>query len=347
MDLNHAIRILIVDDDDINLDMLRHILTESGYAVDTARGGREAWEALSSRQHRMVISDWEMPDGNGLDLCRRVRENDAAGYTYFILLTHRNKPEDIVRGMANGADDFITKPFNPDEVRVRVRAGERSLSLESRDIAIFAMAKLAESRDPETGGHLERIQGFSRILAERLLEKGKHPEITTAFVRTLFLTVPLHDIGKVGIPDSVLLKPSRLTDDEFDLMKTHTTIGANTLKAALQQYPEAEYLKMAHDIALTHHEKYDGTGYPNGRAGNDIPMAGRIAALVDVYDAVSSSRVYKRSFNYKISRDIIIQGDGSHFDPELVKAFLEIEDRFIEIRNQFDNTIHEDLIRIP
>lgn len=336
-ELKQALHILIVDDDDINLDMLKHILERSGYAVDTARSGREAWEAISAQQYRMVISDWEMPDGNGIDLCRQVRENDAAGYTYFILLTHRNKPEDIVQGMATGADDFITKPFDPEEVRMRVRSGERSLTLESRDIAIFAMAKLAESRDPETGAHLERVQAYVQTLAEQLKKNGKHPEITNAFVRNLFLTIPLHDIGKVGIPDSVLLKPGRLTDEEFELMKTHTIIGASTLKAALEQYPEADYLNMAHDIALSHHEKFDGTGYPYGLAGKDIPLAGRIAALADVYDAVSSSRVYKKSFNHKITRDIIIQGDGSHFDPDIVRAFLETEHRFIEIRDHFDN----------
>ncbi|MCP4545162.1 MAG: response regulator [bacterium] len=331
-------RILVVDDDEITCDMLENILMEAGYRVDTASSGNEAWQMLGKHHYRMIISDWEMPNGDGIELCKKVRRSGSLGYTYFILLTHRNETADIVQGMASGADDFITKPFNPDEVRVRARAGERILALESRDVAIFAMAKLAESRNPETGAHLERIQAYAKTLAQNLEERGNHPDIDQLFVQMIFLTSPLHDIGKVGIPDMVLIKPGRLTDEEFEVMKDHTTIGANTLRAALEQYPEAEYLKMAYDIALTHHEKWDGSGYPQGLVGEKIPLSGRITALADVYDAVSSARVYKQKFSHNVTREIILQGDGLHFDPAVVQAFLDTEDEFIAIRNRLQAT---------
>jgi len=175
----------------------------------------------------------------------------------------------------------------------------------------------------------------TRTIADHLLKKGRHEEVNRGYVRNIHLTAPLHDIGKVGIPDAVLLKPGRLTDFEFNLMKDHTAIGASTLKSALAQFPDAEYLKMAYDIALTHHERYDGSGYPQGLKGKDIPLAGRITALADVYDAVSSVRVYKEAYSHPVSRDIILKGDGAHFDPDVVQAFIDCEHRFMEIKEQF------------
>ncbi len=331
-----ACPVLVVDDDEITRSMLKHVLEAADYEVYTASGGNEAWEVLNRTGCRLVISDWMMPDGDGLQLCERIRQNDLFGYVYVILLTNRDKPEDIVQGLTAGADDFLTKPFNPDEIRVRVRAGERIITLEARDVAIFAMARLAESRDPETGAHLERMRCFCRILAEDLRERGIFPEVDESYVRMIYLTAPLHDIGKVGIPDVVLLKPGRLVDSEFEIMKTHTLIGAETLEAALRQYPKADYLQMAYDIALSHHERYDGSGYPRGLSGNDIPLSGRITALADVYDAISSARVYKSAFSHDVTREIIIKGEGTHFDPEVVESFRRTEDVFDETRRRLE-----------
>jgi putative two-component system response regulator len=329
-------RILIVDDNAISLEALRHALTSAGHQVDAAENGIEALAMICDGSHRLVISDWMMPEMDGLELCRRVRSEHLPSYVYFMLLTARNGIESAVEGLSAGADDFLTKPFDPDELRVRVRAAERVLSLETRDVAIFALARLAESRDPETGAHLERVRTYARIIARHLAKQPAfQSEVTGEFVRLIYLTSPLHDIGKVGIPDSVLLKPGRLSDREFEIMKTHTTIGADTLNAAVQQFPDVAFLRMGRDIALTHHERYDGSGYPGRMLGNQIPLSGRIVALADVYDALTSKRVYKQAFAHEVSRGLLVDEAGKHFDPRIVEAFVANEDEFSAVRERF------------
>jgi len=331
-------RILIVDDDAVSLAISRRTVEQAGYDVEVARDGREALRVLSRGACRLVITDWMMPEMDGIELCREIRACDFSSYIYVILLTSRGETKDIVEGLSAGADDFLTKPFDPAELRVRVRTGERILSLETRDLAIFAMAKLAESRDPETGAHLERMRCYAKILARRLSGSPRfRHEINAEFVRTIYLTSPLHDIGKVGIPDSVLLKPGRLSDREFEIMKQHTLIGAETLGAALREHPGAGFLRMGRDIALTHHERWDGSGYPQGLAGQAIPLCGRIVAVADVYDALSAKRVYKQAFAHEVASSIIVGEAGTHFDPVIVEAFLAGEDEFIKVRNQFED----------
>jgi putative two-component system response regulator len=340
--------ILAVDDDDIALDLLRTALEASGYAVATASNGREAVDRLTRGDIRLVISDWEMPEMDGLELCRAVRRNDSAGYVYIILLTSHGKPREIVEGMSAGADDFIVKPFNQAELTARIRAGSRVLSLETREMVIFALAKLAESRDPETGLHLERVQRFSRRLAESLVEgTGGAYEIDSDFIRLVYQTSPLHDIGKVGIPDSILLKPGRLSDDEYEIMKSHTTLGAETLGAALANFPQARFLQVARDIAQSHHERWNGSGYPRGLSGESIPLAARIVAVADVYDALTSRRVYKEAYPHKVARDIIVEDAGTHFDPQLVEAFLRAEDDILQIRERFSEDSVEATAPVP
>ncbi len=329
-------RILVVDDDPIAVEMLGKSLRAAGHDVETACDGIEALDTLRRVACRLVISDWNMPNMDGVELCRRIRAHATFGYVYFILLTSHDSPQKVVEGMTAGADDFISKPFHPAELLVRIRAGERVLALETRDVAIFALAKLAESRDPETGAHLERVRRYSQILARQI---GKRPQfydtVDDTYSKLIYLTSPLHDIGKVGIPDRVLLKPGRLTPEEFEVMKTHATLGAATLDAALREYPGARFLQMARDIAATHHEHFDGKGYPAGLRGTDIPLCGRIVALADVYDALTSKRVYKSAFDHHEARSIILEESGSHFDPDVVDAFLECEQEFIDIREQF------------
>ena len=205
------------------------------------------------------------------------------------------------------------------------------------DLTIFGLARLAESRDVETGEHLERVSSYCRILAEYALENTLYEEITSKFVETIFSSSPLHDIGKVGIPDAILNKPGKLTPEEFDLMKLHSSIGGDTLRDIEQRlnWGESTFLSMGKQIAYSHHERWDGTGYPNGIAGTDIPLAGRIMAVADVYDALTSKRCYKDSMPHEKARDIILEGRGSHFDPQLVDAFLACEQEFIKIRNEF------------
>ena len=328
-------RVIIVDDDDLSLELLANSLRVQGYDVISVNNAEHALRLLRKTGSRLVISDWEMPGMSGLDLCREIRREIWPGYVYIILLTSHNQTDDVVEGLSAGADDFISKPFNPAELYVRIRGGERVLALETRDLAIFAMAKLAESRDPETGMHLERIRKYARALARVLMQQGKFPEIDDAYVHNLYLTSPLHDIGKVAIPDSVLLKPDRLSDEEFEIMKTHSIIGAQTLGAAAQQYPDVAYLVMARDIAMMHHERFDGSGYPTGLKGDEIPLCGRITALADVYDALTSKRVYKEAFAHTVARNIIIEESGSHFDPVIVSAFTASEEEFKAIRAEW------------
>jgi putative two-component system response regulator len=324
--------ILVADDNPIALDLVEHTLVRSGYQVVTANDGHAALDILREGSCQMVITDWEMPGMTGLELCRHVRASSFMNYVYVILLTARGAACDAIEGMSAGADDFIAKPFQPAELTLRVRAGERLLSLETRDLLIFALARLAESRDSDTGAHLERVRTYSRIIAEHLATQPKYRDTINAdFVRLIYLTSPLHDIGKVATPDSVLLKPGPLTRDEFEIMKTHTTHGAATLEAALQEYPSAHYLRMARDIAASHHEWYDGTGYPLGLSGEAIPLCGRIVALADVYDALTSRRIYKEAYSHQRARDIVLAARGSHFDPDVVDAFVANEAKFQSI----------------
>jgi len=325
-------KVLIVDDDDLALEALHHLLTRAGYEVVTRTNGVEALEKLQAGEYRLVVSDWMMPEMDGVELCRQIRKQEFPGYVYVILLTSRDRKEDTLEGLSAGADDFVTKPFEHAELLARIRIGERILSLETRDVAIFAMAKLAESRDPETGEHLERMRTYSRIIAEFLAGDDEFDEpITKDYPKLIYLTSPLHDIGKVGIPDCVLLKPGRLSNREFEIMKAHTTIGAATLDAAVRQYPGVVYLSLARTIALTHHERFDGTGYPFGLVGRDIPLCGRIVALADVYDALTSKRVYKQAFTHDIARSMILGESGKHFDPNIVKAFVHCEEQFLSV----------------
>jgi putative two-component system response regulator len=329
-------RVLVVEDDDVTAEMLEHALAEFGYEVDVSADGREAFERIRTGRYRLVVSDWEMPRMTGVELCRRIRQRHAGGYVYVILLTSRSGTRNVVEGLNAGADDFLSKPFEPQELCVRLRAGERILSLEGRDLTIFAMAKLAESRDPETGAHLERIREYSRVLAEHLSRRpGFRDQLDDESIQTLYLTSPLHDIGKVGVPDRVLLKPGRLTPEEFEIMKRHTTIGGETLEMVSRAHPGAQFLQMARDIAWSHHEKFDGSGYPRGLAGGRIPLCARIVSLADVYDALTTKRVYKPAFPHEKAREIILEGDGTQFDPAVVEAFVEREDQFLAVRRQF------------
>jgi putative two-component system response regulator len=329
-------RILIVDDDDIATDVLANALTRFGHEVTSARNGFEALELIRSGAYRLVVLDWEMPGMSGIELCRHIRARYASGYVYIILLTARRGTSSIVEGLKAGADDFISKPFEPEELDVRIHAGSRILALESHEIIIFSLAKLAESRDQDTGAHLERIREYCRVIAEHLShQKDYRAEVDGDYIQMLYLTSPLHDVGKVGIPDSILLKPGPLSEKEFEVMKQHTTIGSKTLGAAAAAHPEAKFLGMARDIAQSHHEWFDGSGYPDGLAGEDIPLCARIVALADVYDALTTKRVYKPPFSHEKSRDVILDGLGTHFDPDIVEAFLRNEDRFIDIFDRF------------
>lgn len=329
-------RILIADDDEIHLELLQTLLSDGDDEIITAADGEEALQAYRRAQPQMVILDWEMPWLDGIEVCRKIRTEQTVGYVYILLLTARGSHQDLIDGLSAGADDFITKPFDPAELKVRLTAGRRLLSMETRHVTIFALAKLADSRDPETGLHLERMREYSRVLAWEVRQTDRYRDtLPSDFAEMVYLTSPLHDIGKVGIPDVVLLKPGRLSDAEFAIMKRHAEIGGETLDAAVGQYPGIDYLRMARDIARSHHERYDGTGYPLGLAGDEIPLAARIVALADVYDALTCKRVYKSAYSHDVAKRMIADGSGKHFDPLVVEAFLSTEQSFISIKERY------------
>jgi putative two-component system response regulator len=233
-------QVLVVDDDDFALSVVQKTMSRLGYTAVTATNGAEALEILRNSDIRLVITDWDMPEMNGVDFCRAVRREDMSGYVYIIMLTGREGAQQRMEGMCAGADDFLNKPLDPDELLVCLKTAERILALETRDLALFALAKLAESRDSETGAHVERVQSYSRLIARNLSEEVKaHHSVDEDYIRLLYQTSPLHDLGKVGIPDAILLKAGKLTTEEFTIMKTHTVVGAQTLDAALARFPNA------------------------------------------------------------------------------------------------------------
>lgn len=328
-------RILIADDDLMCCEALSIALEADGHEYAVVHDGQAAIERLNAESFHVLITDWEMPRLAGPDLCRRVRAAGFERYLYTIMLTSRGDHASLVEGLSAGADDFLVKPFDPQELSIRLRGAERLLALETRDLTIFALAKLAEARDPETGTHLERVRLYCKIVAQHLSKQPAFAGVVDEeFIRLIYNTSPLHDIGKVGIPDSVLLKAGRLDDAEFAIMKTHAELGAKTLDAALAIFPNAKFLQMARDIAACHHEQYSGGGYPKKLAGEQIPLSARIVALADVYDALRSKRVYKEGFEHHAARTIIIDGSGTHFDPAIVEAFVACEADFIRIANE-------------
>lgn len=331
--------ILIVDDDSTMRMTLKAVVESTGHRAVALSSAEEAIEYLKSHKCRIIISDWEMPGMNGLEFCAHVRKMNLGGYVYFMLLTSNDTSDHLVKGLESGADDFIAKPFNPAVLRAKLRNAHRIESLDTMDITIFVLAKLAESRDPETGEHLDRVRAYVQVLARAMKQTQNWPEIDEQFIHLMYSTSPLHDIGKVAIPDSVLLKPGHLNDSEFEIMKSHASAGANTLLAALDRFPNHPFLQIAHDITRSHHERYDGSGYPDGLVGEDIPLAARIMAIADVYDALTSKRVYKDAFTHQVACNIIRESAGTHFDPQLCLIFERISSKFEEIRMNTNDTV--------
>ncbi|MBI4665532.1 MAG: two-component system response regulator [Nitrospinae bacterium] len=364
--------ILVVDDNEDNVFLLEHLLTAQGYAVIPAYGGEEAMKIIETRQTGvdLIVLDIMMPGMDGLEVTRRVKQSAELRIIPIMLLTAgRSNNEDVAKGLDIGADDYLIKPAERVELMARVRSLLRSKRLQdeltekrrkleemndhlqqlveertieillTRDAAIFGLAKLAENRDPETGAHLERIRNYTRALAQRLKKNPKfEPVVNDEFVGKIYQSSPLHDIGKVGIPDHILLKPGKLTPEEFEVMKRHSAIGGDSLAAAQRGDDSAEnFLSMGRDIAYYHHEKWNGTGYPKGLKGEEIPLSARIMALADVYDALVSKRVYKEPMTHEDAREIIMHGSGTHFDPDIAQTFFAIEKEFKNIRADFED----------
>jgi putative two-component system response regulator len=344
--------ILIVDDAPENLHVLVRILGAVGYRPRAVRSGKLAIQAAENDPPDLILLDVMMPGMDGYEACRQIKANDRLKDIPVIFLSALNEADDKVKAFAAGCVDYVAKPFHVDEVRARVdvqmklrrlqieleRRNHRLRDLvkeqvkeisESQMATIFALAKLAEARDDDTGRHLERVQTWCRLLAARCGEQPSHrAEADAVFVENIVHASPLHDVGKVGIRDAVLLKPGKLTPEEFAEMKTHTTLGARTLEAVEGQYPNNAFIRMGIEIARWHHERWDGKGYPEGLSGTDIPLSARIMAVADVYDALRSNRCYRPALSHEKSREIIFEGRGTHFDPDVVEAFRGLETTF-------------------
>jgi putative two-component system response regulator len=353
-------KILVVDDMDANRSMLRTFLTPLGYTIAEAADGAEALTVFNRERPDLLILDLNMPNMDGFEVCKRLKSDPETKVVPIIVITGLADDKNHLKALENGADDFLAKPFNIHFLKARLKSllelkrlhdqnleyqdslKQSNISLMQRvistqDITIIALAKLAEFRDPETGEHLERMREFAGIVA---LELSKHPEyesyITDQYIENIYKSMPLHDIGKVGIPDNILLKPGKLTDEEFEIMKRHSTIGGDAISAAIKPIGSGEsFLDMGRVIAYHHHEKWNGRGYPKGLSGEDIPLSARIASLADVYDALTTKRVYKPAFEHEKAKSIIVEESGQSFDPTIVDAFLNKEKEFIEIKEKF------------
>jgi putative two-component system response regulator len=296
-----------------------------------------------------------MPEMDGFEVCRTLRSDAALSSIPVIFLSALHETEGKLAAFESGGFDYVTKPFQPEEVRARIenqlklRELQAKVELHNRELqhlvlqqvqeitaaqmaTIFALAKLADSRDKNTGRHLERVQALCRLLAVKMRADAKYPNIITDdYVENIVCARPLHDIGKVAVPDAILLKPGRLTDEEFAVMKTHTTCGADTLELVLGKHPANAFVRMGIEIARSHHEKWNGSGYPDGLKGRAIPLSARIMAVADCYDALRSERSYKSAYTHEKSRDIIIRGSGDHFDPEIVDGFCAVQQKFKQV----------------
>ncbi|WP_096701418.1 two-component system response regulator [Magnetospirillum sp. 15-1] len=352
--------ILVVDDTPDNLKLMSGLLKDR-YRVKIANNGEKALSITGSEAPPdLILLDIMMPGMDGHEVCRRLKAERTTRDIPVIFLTAMSGSEDEEAGLKMGAVDYVTKPITPAVILARVEThlklkassdflrdkadylaaevARRTRELAAiQDVTILAMASLAETRDSDTGNHIRRTQFYVRALAEKLKD---HPRFSAALddgvIDMLFKSAPLHDIGKVGIPDRILLKPGRFEPAEFEIMKTHTTLGRDAIEHAERSLgTPVEFLAMAKEIAYGHQEKWDGSGYPQGIGGDDIPVSARLMAVADVYDALISRRVYKEGMPHEKAVEIIREGAGSHFDPDIVDAFLALQDEFRAIAGRF------------
>lgn len=339
--LNLKTKILLVEDEITQRHLVRAELERQGYEVVEAANGREGMKrCFENSDIRLVVTDLQMPEMDGFQLIEAIREKETH-YTYIIVLSVLDDRVSIVRALSLGADDYLSKPVFHDELNLRLLGAMRLLKLEGQNELIFAMAKLAAYRSGETGSHLHRVREYCKILASDLIESQPSLGMTGSLAEEIANVAPLHDIGKVGIPDSVLHKPGKLTKEEFELMKTHTTIGASLLNEIHEQ-TSSPYLRLAYEITMFHHERWNGKGYPQGLKGEDIPLSARIMAVADVFDALVSRRSYKESFSREKTRAIIEAEKGEHFDPIIVEVFLRHEKEFLAVLERYQEEEEDD-----
>lgn len=352
--LSEGANILVVDDTIENLTLLSRMLKDCGYTVRPVPNGRLALMASRNERPDLILLDITMPEMSGYEVAQRMKQDPQLKDIPILFISALSQTSEKLKAFEVGGVDYITKPFQFEEVKARVETHlklhrlqmglEEQVEKQVKEITelqmgmIFGLAKLAEARDNDTGKHLERIQILCKLLAGELQNlPGLSERVDESYCKMIFHASPLHDIGKVGIVDQILLKPGPLTSEEFEVMKTHTTIGAQTLTEVQQRFPNNRFLKMGIKIARSHHEKWNGQGYPDGLQGEMIPLSARIMAVVDVYDAVRSKRVYKPPVSHEETCEIINRGRAIHFDPVLVDVFNRLENEFRDIWSNLEN----------
>ena len=347
--------ILIVDDQPQNIELLEAYLVPQDYEIVTAANGEVALEKLSGNQIDLILLDVMMPGMDGFEVTRRVRQDATHRLIPIILITALHETEDRVKGIEAGCDDFISKPVDKMELLARVRSllkvkayndlminyrkelesdvktrtAELKHALEKIKAAsletVYRLSMASEYKDTDTGSHIKRVSRYAAAIARRM-------GLDEKTIEAILYASPMHDLGKIGIPDRILLKPAMLDPEEWEIMKQHSVIGAKILKGS-----DAEFIMLAEIIAQSHHEKWDGSGYPDGLTGKDIPISGRITAIADVFDALTSKRPYKEPFPVENALVIIREGRGSHFDPDVTDAFFAIQDEILTIKKEYDN----------
>jgi len=351
--------VLVIDDTPDNLSLMSELLADA-YTVKVANNGARGLRIAVEDTPDLILLDIMMPEMDGYAVCASLKADARTRDIPVIFLTALNEAADEQKGLDLGAVDYLTKPISPPIVLARIKnhlalkayadfLRDKNAFLEHevvkrtaevtaiQDVTILAMASLAETRDNETGNHIRRTQLYVRRLAEQLRD---HPRFSAFLndraIDTLFKSAPLHDIGKIGIPDHILLKPGKLTPEEFEIMKTHTTLGRSSIEEAERRLGvKVDFLTVAKEIAYSHQEKWDGTGYPEGLQGDAIPISARLMAVADVYDALISKRVYKPAFSHEEASRIVREGRGTHFDPDMVDAFVAVAEDFRAIAERY------------
>ncbi len=358
-----SFKVLVVDDNMENIRLIGNMLREStNYTVGYAMNGKQAIELmLEAGDYDIVLLDVMMPEMNGYETCKAMRKNEILKETPVIFLTAFKDPGQILAGFDAGAQDYVSKPFNSQELLSRVKThlelkktrddlkifnanlekiiNEKTRELtQTKEVTIDCMASIAEYRDLETGLHIRRTQNYIKLLALHLKDHPKFKNyLTNEAVDLIYQSAPLHDIGKVAISDSILLKPGKLTEEESTIMKKHAFLGSEAIAKSEKRLTSNSFLRFAKEIAISHHEKWDGTGYPYGLKGEEIPISGRLMAIADVYDALTSKRPYKPAISHEKTVQIVMEGKGTHFDPDVVDAFLELEAEFKKISVVMDD----------
>jgi len=324
--ISERARILVVDDEPANLKVIREVLAND-YRLSFAKSGELALQLIENEPPKLILLDIMMPDMSGFEVCKILKANPKTAHIPVIFVTALSHEQDESEGFALGAVDYITKPISPAIVRARVKNHLSLVQAEQLQLAhidlIQRLGRAAEYKDTDTGEHIARMSRYSKVLA---LAYG----MSEYEAEQLKQAAPMHDVGKIGIPDSVLLKPGRLNENEYEHMKQHALIGAKILENST-----SPLLQLAHKLALEHHEKWDGTGYPYGLKGEEISIEGRIVTIADVFDALTSKRPYKKAWSVEEALDLLKDEAGKHFDPQLVDLFIGQIDSIIEIKNTY------------